>query len=341
MILCFIDPPAADYDDERFFDVKNSALNRDNAILPFYNLKVDLEKEGYKVTTFNRYPEYKEHELKGALYISFSRKRDPQMLADLGLRLFAFYLLEPPLTDQKMYDSLAGLTQKFENVFVHNTTGDNYNLKDVDTSKLRKLYWPQPMAIAPASVWENTNRFNKIVIINGHHKPRSFAGRELYSQRIKWGVALDKFMDVDLFGRGWMKKYSRSNLWLVYILNYLKIKKIYKGPCQSKIETMSKYKFSLCFENLQMDGYITEKIFDCFFAGTVPIYWGCTDIEKWIPVGCYIDIRKFSTAKELSVFLKSLSDDEIKTYKKNGKEFLASIQAVGYFDVFSTLKKFL
>jgi hypothetical protein len=341
MILCFIDPPSEAYDNERFFDINNPLLNRDNGLLPYYNLKNELEDQGYKVTTFDRHQNFETHELKGALYISFSRKRNYDLLSKLGLRLFAFYLLEPPLIDQKMYELLPILTQYFENAFIHNVTGDCYSLKNVNENKLKKLFWPQPLGIASNSLWENTKRLDKIVLINGHHKPRSFGGRELYSERIKWGTALDEFIEVDLYGRGWMKRYTRSNLWLVYLLNYFKIKKIYKGACNSKIETMTKYKFSLCFENLKMDGYITEKIFDCFFAGTVPIYWGCTDIDKWIPANCYIDIRKFSTPKDLAFYLKSVSNDEIEKYKENAKKFLQSEAAQGYFNIFITLKRFL
>lgn len=341
MILCFIDPPAEAYDDERFFDINNPHLNRDSGILPFYNLKKDLENQGYKVTTFDHYSKYEKHEIKGALYISFGRKRDYDFLSELGLRLFAFYLFEPPLIDKKMYDSLPVLTLKFENVFIHNTTGDCYSLKNVDQKKLRKLYWPQPFALAEDSLFENPDRLNKVVVINGHHKPRSFNGQELYSERIRWASALDEFIEVDLFGRGWMRKYSRANLWMVYLLNYFKIKKIYKGSCSSKIEVMAKYKFSLCFENLKMDAYITEKIFDCFFSGTVPIYWGCTDIEKWIPTNCYIDMRKFKTAKDLGIYLNSITDSDILNFKKNAKDFLTSEAAKVYFNIFPTLERFL
>ena len=40
-------------------------------------------------------------------------------------------------------------------------------------------------------------------------------------------------------------------------------------------------------------GYISEKIFDCFFAGTVPLYLGAPDIEDYIPADTFIDLRQF------------------------------------------------
>ncbi|MBC7429126.1 MAG: hypothetical protein H7336_10970, partial [Bacteriovorax sp.] len=281
---------------------------------------------------------YKPEELAGALYLSFSRKRDLNTLKTLKLRLFSYFLLEPPLVDKKMYDSLPELTKNFENVFIHNLTGDCYSLKNVDVKKLRKLFWPQPHGFVSEKHWNNQERMHKVVLINGHHKPHSFTGRELYSQRIIWATKLSRLMEVDLYGRGWLKKLTRSSLWLVYIKNYQRIKEIYKGPCSSKLDVISKYKFYLCFENLRMDGYITEKIFDCFYAGTIPIYWGGDDIEKWIPSNCYIDSRKFPTPLDLSIYLKNISDDEVKSLKEHGKKFLGSDQSKAYFNMFISLK---
>lgn len=59
------------------------------------------------------------------------------------------------------------------------------------------------------------------------------------------------------------------------------LKSAYGGEVFSKHDTLSKYKFSVCFENgKNLSGFITEKIFDCFSAGTIPIYWGADNIES-------------------------------------------------------------
>lgn len=42
----------------------------------------------------------------------------------------------------------------------------------------------------------------------------------------------------------------------------------------NKIEWLKDYKFNLCYENSSYPGYLTEKIFDAFAAGCIPIYWG-------------------------------------------------------------------
>lgn len=64
--------------------------------------------------------------------------------------------------------------------------------------------------------------------------------------------------------------------------------------CYHSVELLNvfnKYKFVLCFENSYADGYITEKIFNCFFAKTIPIYKGSEKISKYINKFSYIDAR--------------------------------------------------
>lgn len=48
---------------------------------------------------------------------------------------------------------------------------------------------------------------------------------------------------------------------------------------KAKIDWLSKYKFNMCFENSSYPGYTTEKIYEAFIGGTIPIYWGSTTVE--------------------------------------------------------------
>lgn len=52
------------------------------------------------------------------------------------------------------------------------------------------------------------------------------------------------------------------------------------GNVDDKIEWLKSYKFNLCFENSSYPGYLTEKLFDAFLAGCVPIYWGDTSLRN-------------------------------------------------------------
>jgi hypothetical protein len=61
---------------------------------------------------------------------------------------------------------------------------------------------------------------------------------------------------------------------------------------------------------MMLDGWITEKIFDCFYSGTIPVYLGAPDIDDWIRADCFVDMRGFSDFAELRAFLKQLSPAE-------------------------------
>jgi len=71
-----------------------------------------------------------------------------------------------------------------------------------------------------------------------------------------------------------------------------------------------------------MSGYVTEKIFDCLYAGTIPLYWGAPDIEVLIPPETYIDVRRFSSSEEMWNFAKKMTPCEKAQMRKAGKEFL-------------------
>ena len=73
-----------------------------------------------------------------------------------------------------------------------------------------------------------------------------------------------------------------------------------------------------------LKGWITEKIFDCFYTGTIPIYWGEPEIEKQIPAACFIDMRAFAGYDELAEFLRGLTPSEIQAYRDNARDFLGS-----------------
>ena len=53
------------------------------------------------------------------------------------------------------------------------------------------------------------------------------------------------------------------------------------NPIETKEEGLSKYLFSITIENSKIDNYFSEKLLDCFATSTVPIYWGCTNIENF------------------------------------------------------------
>jgi glycosyltransferase involved in cell wall biosynthesis len=110
-----------------------------------------------------------------------------------------------------------------------------------------------------------------------------------------------------------------------YGLNWNKSKIKSKGYIKDKLQTLSNYKFSLCFENQKnIEGYISEKIIDCFIAGTVPIYYGASNINKFIPFDAYIDFRNFKNFNELHDFLIGMNETDWKVYIDEANKFIQS-----------------
>lgn len=133
---------------------------------------------------------------------------------------------------------------------------------------------------------------------------------DLYKERLNVIHFFEKHQSnlFSFYGRGW----NSEN----------KTYQTYKGeiPTDKKIETLSNFKFCICFENSIAPGFITEKIFDCFKARCIPIYWGAPNITKYINKDCFIDFRDFMDYEKLLHYLEDMSE---KTYNK----YLESIEA--------------
>lgn len=105
----------------------------------------------------------------------------------------------------------------------------------------------------------------------------------------------------------------------------------YCGRASDKQATLAQYRYALCLENdahpLWSAGYVTEKIFDCFYAFSVPVYLGASDVEKIIPPECFIDLRNFASLTALDEFLRAMSDDEYHGYLYAIEKFLQAYNA--------------
>ena len=96
-------------------------------------------------------------------------------------------------------------------------------------------------------------------------------------------------------------------------------------------EVLEKYKFAICYENARdISGYITEKIFDSFFSGCIPVYWGASNIEDYVPSDCFIDRRKFTNTEEVYHFLTAMTENEFIGYQQRIVRFLQSAAAYSF-----------
>lgn len=199
----------------------------------------------------------------------------------------------------------------------------------VDNKKYFKIQWPKSSSgieIAPKKFKDK--KF--LVLISGNKLPFypfeliSRFGKELYSERIKSIEFFDKKIPdrFFLYGRGWNKPKKHNVKELIF---GFKKYATYKGEVDDKIRLLSTFKFSLCFENVtNVNGYVTEKIFDCLKAKCVPIYWGASDIEKYIPQNCFIDFRDFSDYDKLLNYLTLIDEKTYNTYIDNIQKLLSN-----------------
>ena len=74
----------------------------------------------------------------------------------------------------------------------------------------------------------------------------------------------------------------------------------------TKQEIIGRYRFCMAVENSTEADYVTEKIYDCFLAGTVPIYLGAPNVDEFVPPGSYINAANFDSPADLAAYLRYL-----------------------------------
>ena len=78
--------------------------------------------------------------------------------------------------------------------------------------------------------------------------------------------------------------------------------------------------------------YITEKIFDCLYVGTIPLYLGAKDIADLIPEDTYIDCRRFFPWEEMHGKVMGMSGAEIRSMCAAGRAFIRNAYGLKYYN---------
>jgi len=304
------------YGKNRLFNLSDKIINRDNCMYPFWLLKEKFGKNGYELSTQDiNSIENSEIVLYNEMPSILPKKDD---IKKSYLMIFESELIRPDNWDINKH-------KYFNKIF---TWKDDI----VDNKKYFKFNFAQEI---PKIISKDISKKEKLcTLIAGNKKVNH--PLELYSKRIeaiRWFEA-NHPEDFEFYGIGW-DKYTHPNKYMRYFLNKSNIStffkpnfKSYKGKIKSKKEVLEKYKFAICYENARdIPGYITEKIFDCFFAGCVPIYWGANNITEHIPKECFIDKREFDSYEKLYMYMKNMSDEEYIAYLNDIEKFLNSDKA--------------
>jgi hypothetical protein len=227
--------------------------------------------------------------------------RHAYCLDKLPKEKLVLFMWEPPCVLPKMYSEKA--QELFPKVYT-------FNDELVDNQKYFKLHYPVLRnMITERPSFEEKKLLTMVVGYSTNTYPNN-----LYCEREKVIDFFEKIGgdDFDFYGRYWDGSLYKN----------------YKGAPKDKIEAIKNYRFSICYENTRnVRGYITEKIFDCFTAGNVPVYWGAPNIDSYVPKNCYIDRRDFQSEEELLAFLKNMGKEEYEGYILRIQEYLVSEQA--------------
>ncbi len=77
-----------------------------------------------------------------------------------------------------------------------------------------------------------------------------------------------------------------------------------------KWDALAPYRYSLAVENSSGPHLWTEKIADCFLSWTVPLYYGCTNLEEYFPEDAFIRVDGTDPAAIVTCIRKLLAHDE-------------------------------
>jgi hypothetical protein len=246
--------------------------------------------------------------------------------------------LEPPVIAWELYYHLRTISGQF----AHTLLFEGGRERAAATTQFHTLYFPQVRQLRPVD-WQAWLRRRFLVSINSNKamvrsfsrwfdRPREVSlkrevasrlyppiGADLYLERLRVAAQFSGRTDFDVFGQGWQRRHPAVPGHL-----HRAILRAYRGPVAEKLETLSHYRFSLCLENSIFGGYVSEKIFDCFFSGTIPIYLGAPDVSRVIPPETLIDMRRFKTYAELESYLDGLDEASMRRYLEAAADFLRS-----------------
>lgn len=85
------------------------------------------------------------------------------------------------------------------------------------------------------------------------------------------------------------------------------------------VDHMQEFTFALIIENCDAKNYVSEKCYDAFSAGSIPLYYdaGNNDELTDIPRDMYVDIKPFQTSQQLQQHIDNLTDDDIRSLQNN------------------------
>jgi hypothetical protein len=204
-----------------------------------------------------------------------------------------FWLLEPRAVRPNGYSKIIEVEDKFDYILTYDSELLNRGKKYI------KYIVGQSRVYEP-KIYDKTKMFSMIASskrLTEGHRFRHEISKEL-----------SKKHNIDMWGSG------------------------YK-PFDSKIPPLSDYYFSISVMNSKVDNFFTEVLVDNFMLGTIPIFWGCPNINEYFDDRGFIT---FNTVSELDEILSNLTINDyisrIEFIKKNlelSKKYVSTDDIIG------------
>ncbi len=315
--ISFVAPPA--FQNNRFFEANNNPFNRDGLLAPMIALKKEFARAGVDIATQDIIPVA---EADAVIFENMPGEADKDFRAarakntKMYLKISEWGALHIGNDDLRRHAD-------FRKIFT-------YQDDLIDNHKYFKLNYSFLM---PDSVPMDLNGKQKLCLLIAGNKLFRHP-QELYSKRreaIRWFEA-NHPEDFDLYGQGWDRPASLFHYPLLEkILRKLpvlgdEVRASYpswRGRIERKRDVLKRYKFAICYENAcHVNGWITEKIFDCFFSGCVPVYWGAPNVTDHIPAGTFIDKRDFDSYEDLYDRLIHMPEYKYQEHVRNIQDFI-------------------
>lgn len=205
----------------------------------------------------------------------------------------------------------------------------------IDGSRFLRQDYPNDLTPRDVPGWAGRPLFCVLIASNKalrYPDPRALHGKRVEVIRHFEANAPDLF---SLYGQGWDIPAVQPGAWgrIEKRLNEWRRRwrpkqppfPSYRGSVGRKAEVLDRARFCIAYENSRgSPGYLTEKIFDCFTSGCVPVYIGTPHAEPVIPPACYIDGDRFTTPGELLDFLRSIDEAQFARFQRAIRDFLVS-----------------
>jgi hypothetical protein len=272
--------------------------NLDGCGIPFVYLKEEIEKAGYNFKPTYDYSGLGFYtDVAYIISLTLLNQSILQSIAKHPKEKCFLFIQEPPTTHGYLYDRR--LTQFFGKIFV---MFDDL----VDNNNYFKIYHPQRNEeMLQSAILFEEKKF--CVMLQSNHYVQH--PTSMYGERRNACSFFTAKKDFDLYGARWDGYAS------------------WKGPYhgKSKKNLIKNYKFTLSYENMHDQlGYITERIFDAFYAKTIPIYLGPKNINEYIPKECFINRIEFSSYENLYQHMKNINKTRYEEYINNAQNFINS-----------------